>query len=429
VPTHRENREMQDLIRESVANNQIIFHEEVARDGAQGKSFLSAAERVLAATSHAEIFGTSAIGRLVFMAGFPSSSKEEFAAVREVASGVDSCYLGVAGRCSRDDVDVMIASLAGAQYGRIVVIVPSSKATAAALVHDSPQACLRRAVDVIRYAVDHSPYPVDFAMLDSNRAEPGFLAEIITTLIGAGASMGIVCDTVGALLPHQTRWFFQDLISQLPAGTPLVCHLHNDLGFGLVNTLEALGAGVLGLTSSWLGLGERAGMPPTEQLLFNLGYHFDRVRDSFGIHEAVQMGSCDLKQVVPLAHHLSKAMSFPLRTTDPIVGSGVNTISTGTPFTDPKSFQPYDPDAVLGVKRRVLLTALASKRVVTVVAAELGFELHERAADEALEWVKEQVYSRGLAVLERDEFVAFLNANSCLSSAPASEDVALAGVQ
>lgn len=400
---------MADLIRQSVSQNTIIFHEEVARDGAQGKSFLSAEDRIFAARSHAEILGPDAQERLVFMAGFPSSGEEEFAAVREVVQSVDSCYLGVAGRCSTADVDRMLASLAGVRYGRMVVILPTSRATCTALTHQTPAECLRLAADVIRYAVDHSAgLPVDFAMLDSNRADPGFLAEVITTLLGAGASMGIVCDTVGAMLPNETYRFFTDLKRQLPEGAPLICHLHNDLGFGLSNTLEALRAGVLGLTSSWLGLGERAGMPPTEQLLFNLGYRFDHLRRDLSLPDSYRMGPCDMRKIVPLAHRLSAIMGVPLRTTDPVVGAGVNTISTGTPFTNPAAFQPYDPEAVLGVKRSVLLTALASKRVVTHVAQELGFTLDEAAADSALAWVKSEVYRRRLASLPKAEYKAFL---------------------
>lgn len=400
---------MTDLIRLSVSQNTIIFHEEVARDGAQGKSFLSAQDRIFTARGHADILGPNAHERLVFMAGFPSSSPEEFAAVREVIHEVDSCYLGVAGRCSTADVDCMLASLAGVKYGRMVVILPTSRATCTALTHQSPAECLRSAVNVIRYAVDRSAgLPVDFAMLDSNRAEPGFLAEVIGTLLGAGASMGIVCDTVGALLPNETYRFFTDLKRQLPEGVPLVCHLHNDLGFGLSNTLEALHAGILGLTSSWLGLGERAGMPPTEQLLFNVGYRFDHLRRDLSLPDAYRMGPCDMRKIVPMAHYLSEVMGVPLRTTDPIVGAGVNTISTGTPFTDPAAFQPYDPEAVLGVKRSVLLTALASKRVVTHVAWELGFTLDDAGADSALAWVKAEVYRRHLASLPKAEFKALL---------------------
>lgn len=400
---------MVDLIRLSVSRGHIIFHEEVARDGAQGKSFLSAHDRVAAARSHADILGPEAQERLVFMAGFPSASQEEFAAVRQVVQQVDSCYLGVAGRCSTADVDCMLAALAGVRYGRMVVILPTSRATCTALTRQSPEQCLQTAVDVIRYAVSRSSgLPVDFAMLDSNRAEPGFLAEVIRTLLAAGASMGIVCDTVGALLPGETYRFFTELKRQLPADVPLVCHLHNDLGFGLINTLEALRAGVLGLTSSWLGLGERAGMPPTEQLLFNLAYRFDDLRQDLGLPERYHMGPCDLRKIVPLAHRLSEVMHVPLRTTDPIVGSGVNTISTGTPFTNPAAFQPYDPEAVLGVKRSVLLTALASKRVVTYVAQELGYTLDDAGADQALAWVKAEVYRRHLASLSKAEFKAFL---------------------
>ena len=94
--------------------------------------------------------------------------------------------------------------------------------------------------------------------------------------------------------------------------------------------------------------------------------------------------------------------------TDPIVGTGVNTISTGTPFVNPLLFQPYDPESVLGVPQEILLTPLASKRVIDAVAQKLGWKLDAGQLTNSLEWVKSEAFDRGVGVIDRDDFVHFL---------------------
>ncbi|MEV4947891.1 hypothetical protein [Streptomyces sp. NPDC053755] len=79
---------------------------------------------------------------------------------------------------------------------------------------------------------------------------------------------------------------------------------------------------------------------------------------------------------------------MPLSVTTPIVGTGVGTISTGTPFVHPELFQPYGPHQVLGVEPRTVLTQLASARGVTAVAARLGHTLDESQARAAMAWAK-----------------------------------------
>jgi hypothetical protein len=49
---------------------------------------------------------------------------------------------------------------------------------------------------------------------------------------------------------------------------------------------------------------------------------------------------------------VSEYTGVDLKVTDPIVGTGVNSISTGTPFVDTKSFQPFDPKAVLDINKK-----------------------------------------------------------------------------
>ncbi len=406
-----------DHILETLRADKVILHEEVARDGAQGKTLLNGAQRALIATAHSKLMGPAAHQSLVFMTGFPSAGKAEFEAVRQVVAEVDSCYLGVAARLTRADIDTAFQAVRDARYGRIVLIMPTSPATAGAMLKTTPQEALRTALDAVGYARDlGGQLEIDVALADAARADFGFVASSATKLTEAGASTNIVCDTVGGLYPAEAAIFFTEIQTRAAGDAHFIVHMHNDLGFGLVNTLTALSAGIRGLTSSWLGLGERSGMPATEQLLFVLTHEAEKLGERLGAPTEPWHSPPNLKAIVPLARQVSEFVGFELRTTDPIVGMGVNTISTGVPFSDPNLFSPFDADAVLGVPRSVLLTALASRAIVHDVSSRLGFTLTSGELSRGLEWVKEYAHRTNTAVVPESALVGWLQQQGCTSN-------------
>jgi 2-isopropylmalate synthase len=85
------------------------------------------------------------------------------------------------------------------------------------------------------------------------------------------------------------------------------------------------------------------------------------------------------------------------------VGTGVNSISTGTPFVAPRIFQPFDAEGVLGVAPTVVLTHLASARVVQAVAAARGLHLEPAEVAEVQARAKARAYETGKAEVDLDE--------------------------
>ncbi|WP_234438434.1 hypothetical protein [Streptomyces sp. NRRL S-340] len=64
---------------------------------------------------------------------------------------------------------------------------------------------------------------------------------------------------------------------------------------------------------------------------------------------------------------------------------------------------------MLGITPRVVLTHLASARVVTAVAARLGHALDGVQTRTALAWVKQRAYRTGEAVVEDSVFAGYLD--------------------
>lgn len=398
-----------DHIHATLKKGKMVFHEEVARDGAQGKTLLSGANRVRIARWHSKLMGPKAFESFVFMAGFPSAGREEFEAVRKVVAEVDSCYLGVAGRLIGSDIDALVKSMGGVCFGRIVLILPVSERTSAVLLKRSVNEALELALAKMSEVRARAPHlAVDIAFVDAGRADYAFVSEAAIQLTEAGASTIIICDTVGGLFPTEAENFFRSVQDGVAGRAHFIVHMHNDLGFGLMNTASALRHGIRGLTSSWLGLGERSGMPSTEQLLFVLGYEPDKLAQRLGVSGDLWTCRPNLREIVPLAREIANLVGFELRTTDPIIGSGVNSISTGLPFANPELFSPYSPEDVLGVPRLVLLTALASKPIIREVSDKLGYNLTDDQVTAALDWVKATAHENEQAIVSDRDFDRWL---------------------
>ena len=189
-------------------------------------------------------------------------------------------------------------------------------------------------------------------LADASRSDTVRLAAHASALTRAGAGVILLADTVGDQLPAGAARMFSQVRAASDDAVVLGSHLHNDLGLGLANTLAAAAAGVRVLSSSWLGLAERSGLVATEQLLFLLAYRPDRTRDILGEGAMPWWTTPDLHRIPQLAALVSEATGVPITVTTPIVGGGVGSISTGTPFVDPQLFQPFDPDRLLGIAPR-----------------------------------------------------------------------------
>ncbi|MCM3920690.1 hypothetical protein ND748_03230 [Frankia sp. AiPs1] len=400
-----------DVVRESAQAGRLVLWEESARDGAQGKTLMSAGFRLRLAREQGRIFGSDGARHVVFAAGFPSVCSEEFEATRTVAlESAGAVSPAAVCRATVEDVRLACAAVVGAANARVMMVVPASDRIAEAMLHRPARAALGLATDLLDAAFTAADgVAVDVCLADAPHADPALLADQAARLTDAGAGIIVIADTVGDLLPSDTSRLFTGLRAAVGDEVILASHLHNDLGLGLANTLEGLRAGVRVASSSWLGVAERSGMVATEQLLFLLAHREDRGRDLLGPDCDLWWTAPDLTLLPPIARMVSAETGIPLTVTTPIVGTGVGTISTGTPFVHPEVFQPFDPERLLGIEATVLLTHLASGRVVRAVAERLGYRLDRAQTTTALRWAKARAYRRNEAVVPDEELASFLD--------------------
>jgi 2-isopropylmalate synthase len=396
---------MADAVITSARAGKIVLFEESPRDGAQAKTMMDADFRIELARKQGQIFGAHGPAHVIFAAGFPSIAPQEFEITRRVAVETsDRVSPSAICRGTSDDVRLALDAVRDVPGARIMIILPASEATAQAMTHRPAAQALAAGRDVVDLALGHG-IAVDVCLADVPRADPGLVAEFASKITKMGAATVILADTIGQWLPEQARATISTIKSQIEDAVVLGVHLHNDLGLALANTLAAVQSGAAVVASSWLGIAERSGLVATEQLLFLLAHETEA---ALGPGADPWWQPPDLTRLPELARMVSARTGVPISVTTPIVGTGVGTISTGTPFADPQTYQPFDPRLTLGIEPRVLLTHLASTRVVRTVALDLGHELDRDQAHRALTWVKDQAYRSGEAVVPHADFAIFL---------------------
>jgi 2-isopropylmalate synthase len=131
---------------------------------------------------------------------------------------------------------------------------------------------LRLSEDAVTLAVNEG-LPVMYVTEDTTRAHPDHIRRMYTTAIRAGARRVCVCDTVGHATPNGVRnlvEFVCRVVADVEPSVKVDWHGHQDRGLGVTNALWALEAGAHRVHACALGIGERVGNTPMDQLLVNL---------------------------------------------------------------------------------------------------------------------------------------------------------------
>ncbi len=131
---------------------------------------------------------------------------------------------------------------------------------------------LKMTEDAVTFAVSEG-VPVMYVTEDTTRAKPETIRALYTTAIRCGARAVCVCDTVGHSTPDGARAvvsFVKGIIDEQGEKVRLDWHGHQDRGLGVINSIAAIQGGADQVHGSALGIGERVGNTPMDQLLVNL---------------------------------------------------------------------------------------------------------------------------------------------------------------
>jgi 2-isopropylmalate synthase len=180
---------------------------------------------------------------------------------------------------------------------------------------------LRHTREAIRFAVKEG-LDVTYVTEDTVRSSPEHLSLLFKEAIDSGAKRLCLCDTVGAATPEAV-WNLVSWVKKLLAetgsdngtGIGIDWHGHRDRGLDVANTLAAIEAGATRVHGTALGIGERVGNTPMEQLLVNLNL--------------LGMRHDDLSSLQAYVDSVAAAASVPVPANTPMVGRDAFRTATG----------------------------------------------------------------------------------------------------
>ena len=99
-----------------------------------------------------------------------------------------------------------------------------------------------QAEDGRRYLVRSRGLGDVYKRQDAGRADNAFLAQLVQTVIAAGATVVNIPDTTGYCLPHQYGEKIAYLVNNVSNIDKAIisCHCHNDLGLATANSIACL---------------------------------------------------------------------------------------------------------------------------------------------------------------------------------------------
>jgi 2-isopropylmalate synthase len=128
---------------------------------------------------------------------------------------------------------------------------------------------LRLSREAVEFAVGEG-LPVMFVTEDTTRAAPEDLRRLYTEAVEAGARRVCVADTVGHSTPSGARNLIRFIRGVVGEEVKIDWHGHKDRGLDVINALAAAEAGADRLHGTAVGIGERVGNCPIDQLLVNM---------------------------------------------------------------------------------------------------------------------------------------------------------------
>ena len=255
--------------------------------------------------------------------GLPGAGPRQREAVERLCREIADNKLDIKANCAARTMIVDIQPIADAVHKTGVpieacVFIGSSPIRQYAEEWDIEH-ILRHTREAVGFAVKEG-LDVMYVTEDTVRAKPEDLRLLLTAGVESGAGRVCLCDTVGAAVPrgvtNLVTWV-KELLEELGVADTVGIdwHGHRDRGLDVANTLAALEAGATRVHGTALGVGERVGNTPMEQLLVNLkllGWRDD-----------------DLTCLPDYVDTVSKAVGVPIPVNTPIIGRDAFRTATG----------------------------------------------------------------------------------------------------
>jgi len=278
----------------------ITFSDTTCRDGEQQVGVVFTPEQKVEIV---QLLGE--VGISLVEVGYPGVSKEEERACKMITANAPKAICFVMARANKNDIDAALR----ADAKMLDLFTSCSEFHIREKMGLTPEENINKYLELLDYATDHGLMIV-FGMEDISRSDIDYYVKIIKAVKEAAgnhwAGTGI-SDTTGSFNPLSAKWFYRTVQDKL-GDVALGMHFHNDLGLATANTLACLEEGAAACQGTILGLGERCGNTPLEEVLVAL-------RAIYGLKLRIKYD-----KLVELCDLVSKYAGIPIPVNKPIVG-------------------------------------------------------------------------------------------------------------
>ena len=301
----------------SLPARRVEFDDETLRDGLQSPSVTDPTIEKKIELLHL----MDSLGIDTADIGLPGAGPRAVADVTRLAKEIADCKLDITPNCASRTVKADIQPIIDISQ-KVGIAIEVCTFIGSSPIRQyaegwSLEMMLTATEDAVKFAASHG-LPVMYVTEDTTRAHPDTIRALFTTAIEAGAKRVCVCDTVGHATPEGARALIghvKSIIAETGEEVKIDWHGHQDRGLGVINAIAAFEAGADRLHGSALGVGERVGNAPMDQLLVNMqlmGY-IDR----------------DLSNLMKYCEVASEATGIPIPISYPVVGRDAFRTATG----------------------------------------------------------------------------------------------------
>lgn len=355
--------------------DKIEFHDVSLRDGEQQAGLiLNKKDKVNIAKRLSEI----GIHRIE--AGLPAVSIDDEAAIKEIVQlNLNSKIF-----CFSRGITSDVKKAAECGVSGIIIEVPASRHIIKYAYGWTLDRAVKASIEATQCAKDEGLYTVFFPV-DASREEFGWFLDHVENIATEGHMDALtLVDTFGVCSAHTIPWVVKKIKARIKK--PIETHFHNDFGLGVSNTLQALAAGASVAHTTVLGIGERTGNAPYEDIALALLTLYDK---DIGIK---------YDKIFEMANYMKEIGKLQVPTNRQIVGDKLFTIESGLLVRALRKcrdghileMMPFVPELVGQKPVDIVLGKTSGQDSIDEWLEKLNIDLTEEQKDKLLSEVKKR---------------------------------------